>query len=406
MAEICFVIMPFGGRFDEIYTQIYAPAIQSMGLEPLRADEIYDNQAIFQDIDRCIQEAAVILADVTGRNPNVNYELGAAHALKKEVIIVTAEPKDVPFDYRHIRYLAYNTEDLDWNQTLKAGIQKTLLTVLKRHRAADVSRLETAQITAPDEFQMDEEEYLSQAVAQARELDYDYQNDPHTPSHALLRCRGCFVMLDTREGPVRDWEAAVAALLSVNTLKWFGGLPYGHALRLRSVFFDLGPCHSFQVDYLYDQTVLPLYTPKEIGRALDDEFDGQIFEVSVRYLKENFDHDRFTLDGNQYYQMSGLPQTQYPVCRRKGCYVADLMSVYSTGRHTFYRLDGLLPLEELGTDHYVPQESHWLADWDQPEPRFKEGDTVKFQIKRVYEPAERGHVSHARNVSFTVLELA
>lgn len=99
---IGFVIMPFGDGFDDIYKEVYAPVITSVGLEPLRADEIYDNQPIIQDINHSIHSAKVILTDVTGRNPNVNYELGAAHALGKEVIIITAKSEDVPSDYRHI----------------------------------------------------------------------------------------------------------------------------------------------------------------------------------------------------------------------------------------------------------------------------------------------------------------
>lgn len=49
MEKTCFVVMPFGGQFDEIYHEIYKPAIQAMGLKPLRADDIYDNRPIIQD---------------------------------------------------------------------------------------------------------------------------------------------------------------------------------------------------------------------------------------------------------------------------------------------------------------------------------------------------------------------
>ena len=55
-----FVIMPFGKGFDDIYEKIYAPAIRKVGLEPLRADEIYNNQPIIQDIQNSIHNARVI----------------------------------------------------------------------------------------------------------------------------------------------------------------------------------------------------------------------------------------------------------------------------------------------------------------------------------------------------------
>ncbi len=145
MDNICFVIMPFGIGFDDLYEKVYVPAIQSQGLSPLRADEIYDNQPIIRDITQSIHHAKVILADVTGRNPNVNYELGIAHALKKEVILLTAESKDVPSDYRHLRYLQYNRMDVDWNQTLSQELQATLKQVLSRLSQSD----KTIPSTAP-----------------------------------------------------------------------------------------------------------------------------------------------------------------------------------------------------------------------------------------------------------------
>lgn len=132
MDKTCFVIMPFSKDFDEIYNAVYVPAISSLGLKPVRADEIYNNRPVIEDIFKSIHEATVILADVTGRNPNVNYELGAAHALKKETVIVTADINDVPFDYRHLRVVEYNRTAIDWNRKLSASIKETLKNVLGR----------------------------------------------------------------------------------------------------------------------------------------------------------------------------------------------------------------------------------------------------------------------------------
>lgn len=142
MENICFVVMPFGGQFDAIYQQIYKPAIHAAGLEPLRADDIYDNQSIIHDIRQSIQNAVLILADVTGRNPNVNYELGIAHGLGKEVIILTSNPEDVPSDYRHLRYLRYNPSGIGWDRQLSGDLLATLKTVLHRlHIPSGSSRI-------------------------------------------------------------------------------------------------------------------------------------------------------------------------------------------------------------------------------------------------------------------------
>ena len=59
------------------------------------------------DIWDAINEAYIIVADVTGRNPNVMYEIGMAHTVGKKVIILTQTMDDVPFDLRHIRCIVY-----------------------------------------------------------------------------------------------------------------------------------------------------------------------------------------------------------------------------------------------------------------------------------------------------------
>ena len=48
-----------------------------------------------------------MIADCTGRNPNVFYEIGIAHTLGRDVILITQNEADVPFDLRHLRYVQY-----------------------------------------------------------------------------------------------------------------------------------------------------------------------------------------------------------------------------------------------------------------------------------------------------------
>ena len=98
--EKCFVIMPFEKNLDEVYHRLIKPTVEKKGYEVKRSDEIYGNQPIIEDITTEIRTANVLIADVTGKNPNVNYELGYAHALGKEVIIITQDINDIPFDYR------------------------------------------------------------------------------------------------------------------------------------------------------------------------------------------------------------------------------------------------------------------------------------------------------------------
>jgi hypothetical protein len=62
---------------------------------------------VIQDVISLIDRSAFVICDCTGRNPNVFYEIGIAHSLGKEVILITQNGDDVPFDLRHLRYLQY-----------------------------------------------------------------------------------------------------------------------------------------------------------------------------------------------------------------------------------------------------------------------------------------------------------
>lgn len=70
----CFVIMPLSPEFAEVYQDIIKPVVTDLGILPIRADEIYSRNAIIDDIWMYIQKSAWIIADLTGRNPNVFYE--------------------------------------------------------------------------------------------------------------------------------------------------------------------------------------------------------------------------------------------------------------------------------------------------------------------------------------------
>ena len=120
-----FVIMPFGGWYDEYYSEIYAPAIGDCNLKPIRADSLYRSSPIINDIWECTLNAEIILADLTGKNPNVFYELGLAHVIAKPTVLVTQSIEDVPFDLRGLRIIQYDQNKPDWGSKLKEDIIKS-----------------------------------------------------------------------------------------------------------------------------------------------------------------------------------------------------------------------------------------------------------------------------------------
>jgi hypothetical protein len=107
--RLIFVLMPFDSSFDSVYASI-ARAATSSGFECVRADEIHRPGVVMQSVSEMIGRAELVVADLTGRNPNVFYELGEAHAAGKNTILIRQDlpsERDVPFDLQHRRYLQY-----------------------------------------------------------------------------------------------------------------------------------------------------------------------------------------------------------------------------------------------------------------------------------------------------------
>lgn len=118
--------MPFGGVFDRYYREIYCPSIVDAGLKPVRADDLYRSGTIVKDILFMAGEATIILADLTGKNPNVFYELGWSHAISKPVILLTDSIEDLPFDLRALRVITYDIHEPEWSLNLRAKITRAI----------------------------------------------------------------------------------------------------------------------------------------------------------------------------------------------------------------------------------------------------------------------------------------
>jgi hypothetical protein len=130
--DTCFVMMPFADPIGNYYSQIYDPAIKKAGLKPMRADDdIFKTGKIMDQVWNGINDAKVLVAELTDRNPNVFYELGLAHAKDKPVVLVASNESDVPFDIRHIRVIYYDKNDPFWGQKLIEKVAENILSALK-----------------------------------------------------------------------------------------------------------------------------------------------------------------------------------------------------------------------------------------------------------------------------------
>jgi hypothetical protein len=103
-----FVVMQFAEPFNTFYREVIQKQAEAAGFEVFRIDEKAGPGIIFQDIQREIERAEIVVAEVTPANPNVFYELGYAHALGKPTILLAQRGAQLPFDIRSFRVVFHN----------------------------------------------------------------------------------------------------------------------------------------------------------------------------------------------------------------------------------------------------------------------------------------------------------
>lgn len=104
-----FVLMPFDPAFNDVYKLGIKAACSESGMYSERVDEQHYEGRILDRIYNQINKADYIIADMSGRNANVFYETGYAHALQKKVILVVNSTDDIPFDLKHHPHIIYNS---------------------------------------------------------------------------------------------------------------------------------------------------------------------------------------------------------------------------------------------------------------------------------------------------------
>lgn len=99
--------MPFSSEFTDVYQIGIKEACQSTGAYCERVDEQIFSERILDRIYNQIAKADLVIADMTGRNANVFYEVGYAHALGKPTVLLTKNADDIPFDLKHFPHIIY-----------------------------------------------------------------------------------------------------------------------------------------------------------------------------------------------------------------------------------------------------------------------------------------------------------
>lgn len=102
-----FVAMCFDKRLEHVYFKVVKPVLENYGFVCTRADELTLSGVIMEQVQEEIEKSDLILCDLTYENPNVFYELGMAHLLRKNTIMISQTAANLPFDVQHWRIMPY-----------------------------------------------------------------------------------------------------------------------------------------------------------------------------------------------------------------------------------------------------------------------------------------------------------
>jgi hypothetical protein len=125
-----FVAMQFDESGRTIYREVIKPVADSVNLDVVRIDEIDRPGIILQEIQENIENASVVIAEITAPNQNVFYEVGYVHALHKPTILLAQRGRDLPFDIRSYRVIFYD-DSIGGKSMIEKTLRNHLLSILR-----------------------------------------------------------------------------------------------------------------------------------------------------------------------------------------------------------------------------------------------------------------------------------
>lgn len=133
MMKKCFVVSPIGQegsevrkRADQVFKYIISPVCEEAGFEAIRVDKVNQADSITQTIIDYLVNSELVIADITGHNPNAFYEMGYRASTGRPMIHLKERNENIPFDIAGIRAFDYDLSDLDSVEEIKSRLIKTI----------------------------------------------------------------------------------------------------------------------------------------------------------------------------------------------------------------------------------------------------------------------------------------
>ena len=191
----CFVITPIGGKdsdtrraTDGLLNAVIKPVMIDLGFEVFVAHEIETSGSITKQVIEHLLHDEMVIANLTGLNPNVMYELAVRHAQRKPVVSIAQEGTVLPFDIADERTLFY-VDDLAGGEAFKPQLAKAVESCLKArkhdnpiYRVADkVIIHKTEETKEVDQFILDELKSLTKKIHSLESNSGETSFNEHSP---------------------------------------------------------------------------------------------------------------------------------------------------------------------------------------------------------------------------------
>lgn len=137
----CFFVSPIGTagskirkRADDILRYIVRPACKNSGFAVIRADEIDEPGMITHRVIKQLLTAELVIADLSGHNPNVFYELGIRYATGRPVIQLCQEGDRLPFDISDVATIFFDYGELSSTAACQTRIETQIKSIRDKSR--------------------------------------------------------------------------------------------------------------------------------------------------------------------------------------------------------------------------------------------------------------------------------
>lgn len=208
----CFVVAPFGRTGSEArHSQQVLKHLVRKVLEPkykvVRADEIDDEGLITQQIIEHLLRDDIVIADLTGGNPNVFYEIAIRHAAKRPIVHLIRQDEKPPFDVADMRTIGFALDDPDAVEEAQEEIKRKVAAIEESDYVASPNPFSSAlqvisMVTSPDPETKEQGEILrklsqigDEMQVMARRVD-DLAATRRVPSQLRKKCE---ILLESRD---------------------------------------------------------------------------------------------------------------------------------------------------------------------------------------------------------------